>query len=100
NYVVKRLEAETPLKVIDAEGTYLLWIDCEALGLSADQINDFFIHDAKVGLNRGSSYGTAGNQFMRMNIAAPKELIIEGTNRRSTRLNSSHVSISYAVFCF
>src|SRR5207249_2675516 len=25
--------------------------------------------------------------------------IYEGTNRKSTRLNSSHVSISYAVFC-
>lgn len=87
NYVVKRLEAETPLKVIDAEGTYLLWIDCEALGLSADQINDFFIQDAKVGLNRGSSYGTAGEQFMRMNIASPKELIIEGTNRIINAIN-------------
>src|SRR5699024_12183253 len=25
---------------------------------------------------------------------------LEGTDRKSTRLNSSHVSISYAVFCF
>src|SRR5690242_21536697 len=26
-------------------------------------------------------------------------LIAEGTDRKSTRLNSSHMSISYAVFC-
>ncbi len=87
NYVVERLEAETPLKVIDAEGTYLLWIDCEALELSADELNNFFIQDAKVGLNRGSSYGKPGDQFMRMNIACPKELIIEGTDRMINAIN-------------
>src|SRR5690606_42029767 len=30
---------------------------------------------------------------------APKYPIIEGEDRKSTRLNSSHVKISYAVFC-
>lgn len=87
NYVVERLERETPLKVIDAEGTYLLWIDCEALGLSEEELNDFFIKEAKVGLNRGSSYGKPGNQFMRMNIACPKELITEGTERIINAIN-------------
>ena len=87
NYVVERLERETPLKVIDAEGTYLLWIDCEALGLSEEKLNDFFIKEAKVGLNRGSSYGKPGNQFMRMNIACPKELITEGTDRIINAIN-------------
>ena len=28
-----------------------------------------------------------------------KGLLVEGEDRKSTRLNSSHVSISYAVFC-
>lgn len=87
NYVVERLERETPLKVIDAEGTYLLWIDCKALGLSEEELNDFFIKEAKVGLNRGSSYGKPGNQFMRMNIACPKELITEGTDRIINAIN-------------
>ncbi|HLR60284.1 MAG TPA: MalY/PatB family protein [Pseudogracilibacillus sp.] len=92
NYVVERLERETPLKVIDAEGTYLLWIDCEALGLSEEKLNDFFIKEAKVGLNRGSSYGKPGNQFMRMNIACPKELITEGTDRIINAINKKITS--------
>src|SRR5699024_2569077 len=90
NYVVIRLEAESPLKVLDAEGTYLLWIDCEELGLSAYQINDFFIQGAKVGLNRGFSYGTAGEQFMRMYIASPKELFIEGTIQIINAINQKY----------
>lgn len=87
NYVVKRLEEETSLKVIDAEGTYLLWINCESLNLSDNALNDFFIKEAKVGLNRGSAYGKLGEQFMRMNIACPKEFIIEGTNRMINAIN-------------
>ena len=50
-------------------------------------LNDFFIKEAKVGLNRGSAYGKLGEQFMRMNIACPKELIIEGTNRMINAIN-------------
>src|SRR5438067_8355666 len=30
---------------------------------------------------------------------ADERLLPQGTDRKSTRLNSSHVSISYAVFC-
>src|SRR5690625_2145829 len=31
--------------------------------------------------------------------AVPELLVIDGQHRKSTRLNSSHVAISYAVFC-
>src|SRR5699024_11283219 len=38
--------------------------------------------------------------FMRIAIELHlKRLVIGGLDRKSTRLNSSHVSISYAVFC-
>src|SRR5699024_11599828 len=33
------------------------------------------------------------------NFAANAAQMLHGTDRKSTRLNSSHVSISYAVFC-
>src|SRR5699024_11277357 len=33
------------------------------------------------------------------NIVLTREQIMEQVDRKSTRLNSSHVSISYAVFC-
>lgn len=82
DYVKTRLEKETELlKVIHAEGTYLLWIDCSLLGLTPDELNDFFIREAKVGLNRGISYGEAGKDFMRINIACPPELLTEGIDR-------------------
>src|SRR2546421_2228484 len=42
--------------------------------------------------------GPAGSPFLRVKGAAPGELPA-GPDRKSTRLNSSHDQISYAVFC-
>src|SRR5207253_9023580 len=46
------------------------------------------LYDAAVGGNEVGSIFTATNQ-----------LVSDGLDRKSTRLNSSHVAISYAVFC-
>ena len=83
DYAKQRLETETnnKLKVIDSEGTYLLWIDCQQLGLTDKELQDFMIQQAKVGLNAGSSYGKPGEQFMRLNLACPKSTLEEGINR-------------------
>src|SRR5437868_11146450 len=56
-------------------------------------------------LFRSILVGAAALAFAAPAAAAPYrsgEVIVryaEGTDRKSTRLNSSHVSISYAVFC-
>ncbi|WP_156288537.1 MalY/PatB family protein [Oceanobacillus salinisoli] len=81
NYVTKQLQRNTDLKVIRSEGTYLVWIDCSALGLDAKELKKFMIHEAKVGLNAGIDYGEEGKQFMRMNIACPRATIEEGVKR-------------------
>src|SRR5699024_3899503 len=69
------------LKVIPSEGTYLLWIDCSELGMNDQTLQTFMIEEAKVGLNAGSSYGEEGKQFMRMNIACPRQTLEEGVKR-------------------
>src|SRR5699024_6823644 len=82
-YAKNRLESETDglLQVVDAEATYLLWINCEKLGFTDKELQQFMIKDAKVGLNAGSSYGKDGEQFMRMNLACPKATLQEGIDR-------------------
>lgn len=90
-YVINRFRNETNLDVIDSEGTYLLWINCETLGLEAKALQQFFIHKAKVGLNPGISYGTEGKTFMRMNIACPYTILQEGVNRIIEAVNN-HLS--------
>jgi len=81
-YVIKMFtENISELRVIPAEGTYLLWIDCSGLGMDNEELQQFMIHKARVGLNEGRSYGEEGNQFMRMNIATSKQILEEGVRR-------------------
>ncbi|MUK90030.1 putative C-S lyase [Ornithinibacillus sp. L9] len=81
NYVSEQLQKYTNLNVVDSDGTYLLWIDCSALGLNDKELKKFMIEKAKVGLNTGIEYGEEGSGFMRMNIACPKPLLKEGVKR-------------------
>jgi cysteine-S-conjugate beta-lyase len=80
-YVKEELEKHTDLRVTDADGTYLVWIDCSSLNLDAKNLNKFFYEKAKVGLNAGVDYGEEGAQYMRMNIACPRETLEEGVKR-------------------
>ncbi|OUR64773.1 aminotransferase [Methylophaga sp. 42_25_T18] len=82
NQVVDFVKNNVPaIKVMPSQGTYLLWIDCQELGLADDELRHFFINDAKVGMNPGVTFGEIGSGFMRMNIAAPRQVIMEACQR-------------------
>jgi len=51
------------------------------MGLSHDQLVDFFLHKAKLGLNDGKSFGEAGECFMRLNVGTSKEVLQEAMQR-------------------
>ena len=69
------------IKLAPAEGTYLLWLDCRALGMGDSELRRFFIHQAKVGMNPGTVFGAGGSGFMRMNIGASRRVVIEALER-------------------
>lgn len=82
DYVIDMFEQHAPeLKVIHSEGTYLLWIDCSELHMDPKTLNRFMIDQAKIGLSPGIDYGIEGASFMRINIACPKETLVDGVNR-------------------
>lgn len=83
HYVKESFAAHAPeLKVVQSEGTYLLWIDCTGLHLGdAKELREFFVSEAKVGLNAGIDYGEEAEQFMRMNIGCPRATLEEAVNR-------------------
>ena len=55
------------------EGTYLMWINCNKLNMSNEELDKFFIEEVKVGLNPGHIFGEEGNGFQRINIACPRK---------------------------
>lgn len=89
-YVLQRLHEETngKISVIDAEGTYLLWINFSKLNMTDAQLRRFLVDQANVGLNAGSSYGEDGKQFMRINIACHKETLKEAIDRIIKAVNA------------
>ncbi len=66
------------IKVIRPESTFLVWLDCREMGLNDNDLNDFFLLKAKVGLNPGIMFGPGGDGFMRMNIGCPKATLLQG----------------------
>ncbi|MFH2134478.1 MAG: pyridoxal phosphate-dependent aminotransferase [Pseudomonadota bacterium] len=76
------------IKMIEPEGTYLLWLDCREMGLGDKQLKDFFVKQAGVGLSPGTMFGTEGRGHMRMNIGAPRSLIMQALQNISTVMHA------------
>ena len=57
------------------DATYLMWLDCRALGMNNEELRDFFIHKAKLGLNEGYTFGRSLTGFMRLNAACPRSTL-------------------------
>lgn len=75
---------DLPIKIIPAEATFLMWLDCKALESGHKALVDFFVHKAKLGLNDGKSFGDAGEGFMRLNVGTSKEVLEEAMQRLLT----------------
>ncbi|MBQ8888757.1 MAG: PatB family C-S lyase [Bacteroidaceae bacterium] len=76
DYVDAFLKAHAPkIKVIRPQASYLVWLDCRELGMTQDQLNDFFVEKARLALNDGAMFGEEGVGFMRLNIASPRSVI-------------------------
>ena len=78
DFVVNYFAKEAPrLRVMKPQGTYLVWLDFSAYGLTDDQLFQLLREEAKVVLNRGSDFGQEGKGHARLNTAAPKTMIKE-----------------------
>lgn len=74
DYIKDALEKELPqLEAFHMEGTYLMWLDCRKLDMDQEALQKFFVENVKVALNSGAIFGTAGNGFMRVNLATTRE---------------------------
>lgn len=82
DYVRDYIEQNIPqLKVVPSEATYLLWIDCKGMLGSATEAASYIRAKTGLYLSEGSQYGKGGEDFLRLNIAAPRSLVEEGLKR-------------------
>lgn len=69
------------LKLVEAEGTYLAWIDFSETGLSGDELNRKVIDEARLWLDNGEMFGEAGRGFQRINLACTRKTLTEALER-------------------
>lgn len=91
NFLRDFLETYIPqIKLIEPEGTYLVWIDFRGLGLNEQERQEFIVKKANLWLDSGSMFGSAGEGFERINIACPRSILqqaLEQLLRSITALN-------------
>ena len=77
------------LKVTRLEGTYLVWVDHSALGITTDELFNRLLNEAHVWVSPGTMYGPqTGEGFIRINIACPRSQLDEALQRIKACLNS------------
>lgn len=69
------------VRQVEAEGTYLIWLDFRETGLTPDQLDDLIVHKAGLWLDSGKMFGKAGEGFQRINIACPRSILKEALER-------------------
>ena len=81
-YMTDYIRKEIPqLKVTEADATYLLWLDCSALGCSAKELADAIRKTTGLYVSEGAQYGKTGEQFLRINLACQRSRIADGCER-------------------
>lgn len=72
-YIKSYIEEHLPkIKVVELQGTYLLWLDFRAYGYTDEELSRKMLIDAKIWLDDGTMFGAGGSGFMRVNLAAPR----------------------------
>lgn len=81
--IVERFFSDHDLGIVPIrpQASFLVWLDCRALGLSQTELMDLFRKKAKIIPSNGTSYGPGGEGFVRLNIGCPAPVLNEALNR-------------------
>lgn len=86
-FMVDFLAARAPqLAVVPLESTYLVWVDCRALGLDDEGLTDLVEGKAGLWLDMGYVFGEPGRGFIRFNIACPRSVLARALDQLAAAL--------------
>lgn len=81
-YLIEFIEERMPrVKVVVPQGTYLVWLDFSDYKINSRELHELMLNKGKVWFDEGYIFGKGGDNFERINIACPREIIIEGLKR-------------------
>lgn len=77
-YVVDFLHQHVPqIKPMIPQASFLIWLDCSGMNMNSNEIQDFMVKKAKLGLNKGITFGPGGERHLRLNIGCPRSVLNE-----------------------
>ena len=87
DYIRDFLKENIPeIRLVEPEGTYFAWLDCSALGMTSDELDDLIINKAKLWLDAGKIFGEIADQFQRVVLACPREIIVKAMDQLKAAL--------------
>ena len=76
------LEDKLPrVHLVPSEATYLLWLDCRNYTKDSVELAEFIRKKTGLFVSDGAEYGKAGEPFLRLNVACPRERLTDGLSR-------------------
>ena len=89
DFVVDYCKEHIPqIRTYAPDATYLMWLDCRELGMTNEELHDFMIRKAKLGLNDGVSFGRSLTGYMRLNAACPRATLEKAMAQLEAAVNS------------
>lgn len=79
-YTKKTLKEELNLNFNIPEATYLGWIDISPLGIPMADLQKNLVENQSVAIMDGRVYGNGGSHYLRFNVGAPRQKIVDGLN--------------------
>ncbi|QNU68616.1 pyridoxal phosphate-dependent aminotransferase [Ruminiclostridium herbifermentans] len=76
------------IKLVEPEGTYLIWLDCSGLGLTYKELEKIIIDKAKLWLDGGIIFGRKTALFERINIACPRSILEQALKNLEQAIHS------------
>jgi len=86
------LERLPQIKMVEPQGTYLVWLDFKAIKLTEDELDSLIVNEARLWLDRGVMFGDGGEGFQRINIACPRKILERALLQLEKAINNYSVT--------
>jgi cystathionine beta-lyase len=69
------------IKPLRPQASFLVWLDCNGLGLGHDALIDLFVNKAGLALNDGEMFSPGGEGLMRLNVGTSRKILEQAMNQ-------------------
>jgi len=80
--------ATSKVHVLPADSLYLAWMDCRALGMDAEALENFMLTEARLWFDKGQKFGQEGHGYLRVNLGCPRSTVDMAIDRLTSAIVS------------